>query len=76
MEFYLMTDLKPNASNLWDPNNTDLLFQYYRSYYGEPDIIVMHDSADDSTSDAFLEFVENNYELAKYTDGYFIYRHK
>ena len=76
MEFYLMTDLKPNAANLWDPNNTDLLFEYYKQYYGAPDIIVMHDSADDITSDAFLEFVEERYELAKYTDGYFIYRRK
>lgn len=76
MEFYLMTDLKPDTSNLWDPNNTGLLFQYYNAYYGEPDIIVLHDSAWEETSDGFLEFVNSNYELAKYTDGYFIYRRK
>ena len=76
MEFYLMTDLKPNAANLWDPNNTELLFQYYDMYYGEPDIIVLHDSADDVTSPEFLEFVDENYELARYTDGYFIFHRK
>ena len=76
MEFYLMTDLKPDAANLWNPNITPLLFQYYKTYYGEPDIIVMHDSADDITSDKFLAFVDANYELVKYTDGFFIYRHK
>ena len=76
MEFYLMSDLKPNAANLWDPNNTDLTFQYYKTYYGEPDIIVLHDSAGDVTSPEFLEFVDENYYLAKYTDGFFIYHHK
>ena len=75
MEFYLMSDLKPDAANLWDPNNTDLLFAYYEMYYGEPDIIVLHDSADDVTSPEFLEFVDRNYYLAKYTDGFFIYHH-
>ena len=76
MEFYLMSDLTPNAANLWDPNNTELTFQYYKAYYGEPDIVVLHDSADDVTSPEFLEFVDRNYELAKYTDGFFIYHHK
>ena len=76
MEFYLMSDLIPNAANLWDPNNTELTFQYYKTYYGEPDIIVLHDSADDVTSPEFLEFVDRNYYLAKYTDGFFIYHHK
>ena len=76
MEFYLMTDLKPDAANLWDPNNTELAFQYYKTYYGEPDIIVLHDSAGDITSPEFLEFVDENYEFAKYTDGFLIYRHK
>lgn len=76
MEFYLMSDLTPNAANLWDPNNTELTFQYYKAYYGEPDIIVLHDSADDVTSPEFLEFVDRNYYLAKYTDGFFIYHHK
>lgn len=76
MEFYIMTDLKPDAANLWNPNITPLLFQYYKTYYGEPDIIVMHDSAADVTSDKFLKFVGDNYVLAKYTDGFFIYRHK
>ena len=76
MEFYLMSDLKPNAANLWDPNNTELTFQYYKMYYGEPDIIVLHDSAGDVTSPEFLEFVDENYYLAKYTDGFFIYHHK
>lgn len=76
MEFYLMTDLTPDAANLWDPNNTELTFQYYKTYYGEPDIIVLHDSAGDITTPEFLEFVEENYELAKYTDGFLIYRHK
>ena len=76
MEFYLMSDLTPNAANLWDPNNTELTFQYYKAYYGEPDIIVLHDSADDVTSLEFLEFVDRNYYLAKYTDGFFIYHHK
>lgn len=76
MEFYLMSDLKPDAAALWSPSNTDLLFQYYKIYYGEPDIIVLHDSADDVTNEVFLEFVDSNYKLAKYTDGYFIYRHK
>ena len=75
MEFYLMSDLTPNAANLWDPNNTELTFQYYKAYYGEPDIIVLHDSADDVTSPEFLEFVDRNYYLAKYTDGFFIYHH-
>ncbi len=76
MEFYLMTDLKPDAANLWDPNNTELAFQYYKTYYGEPDIIVLHDSAGDITSPEFLEFVDENYEFAKYTDGFIIYHHK
>lgn len=76
MEFYLMSDLIPNAASLWDPNNTELTFQYYKTYYGEPDIIVLHDSADDVTSPEFLEFVDRNYYLAKYTDGFFIYHHK
>lgn len=76
MEFYLMSDLTPNAANLWDPNNTELTFQYYKAYYGEPDIIVLHDSAGDVTSPEFLEFVDRNYYLAKYTDGFFIYHHK
>ena len=76
MEFYLMTDLKPDAANLWDPNNTELAFQYYKTYYGEPDIIVLHDSAGDITSPEFLEFVDENYEFAKYTDGFLIYRHR
>ena len=76
MEFYLMTDLTPNAANLWDPNNTELTFQYYKTYYGEPDIIVLHDSAGDITSPEFLEFVDENYEFAKYTDGFIIYHHK
>lgn len=76
MEFYLMSDLIPNAANLWDPNNTELTFQYYKTYYGEPDIIVLHDSAGDVTSPEFLEFVDRNYYLAKYTDGFFIYHHK
>ena len=76
MEFYLMTDLTPDAANLWDPNNTELTFQYYKTYYGEPDIIVLHDSAGDITTPEFLEFVERNYEFAKYTDGFLIYRHK
>ena len=76
MEFYLMSDLTPNAANLWDPNNTELTFQYYKAYYGEPDIIVLHDSAGDVTSPEFLEFVDENYYLAKYTDGFFIYHHK
>ena len=76
MEFYLMTDLKPNAANLWGPNNTALTFQYYKTYYGEPDIIVLHDSGGDITDPGFLEYVEENYEYAKYTDGFFIYRHK
>ena len=76
MEFYLMTDLKPNAANLWGPNNTALTFQYYKTYYGEPDIMVLHDSGGDITDPGFLEYVEENYEYAKYTDGFFIYRHK
>lgn len=76
MEFYLMSDLTPNAANLWDPNNTELTFQYYKAYYGEPDIIVLHDSAGDVTSPEFLEFVDKNYYLAKYTDGFFIYHHQ
>lgn len=76
MEFYLMSDLIPNAANLWDPNNTELTFQYYKAYYGEPDIIVLHDSAGDVTSPEFLEFVDKNYYLAKYTDGFFIYHHQ
>ena len=76
MEFYLMTDLTPDAANLWDPNNTELTFQYYKTYYGEPDIIVLHDSGGDITDPKFLEFVDENYEFAKYTDGFFIYRHK
>ena len=76
MEFYLMTDLTPDAANLWNPNNTELTFQYYKTYYGEPDIIVLHDSAGDITTPEFLEFVERNYEFAKYTDGFLIYRHK
>ena len=76
MEFYLMSDLTPNAANLWDPNNTELTFQYYKAYYGEPDIIVLHDSAGDVTSPEFLEFVDKNYYLAKYTDGFCIYHHK
>ena len=75
MEFYLMSNLIPNAANLWDPNNTELTFQYYKTYYGEPDIIVLHDSADDVTSPEFLEFVEENYTLVKYTDGFLIYHH-
>ena len=75
MEFYLMSDLKPNAANLWDPNNMELTFQYYKTYYGEPDIIVLHDSAGDVTSPEFLEFVEENYTLVKYTDGFLIYHH-
>ncbi len=75
MEFYLMSDLIPNAANLWDPNNTELTFQYYKTYYGEPDIIVLHDSAGDVTSPEFLEFVEENYTLVKYTDGFLIYHH-
>ena len=76
MEFHLMSDLKPDAANLWDPNNTDLLFAYYDMYYGEPDIIVLHDSAWDVTSQEFLDFVEENYKVVKYTDGYLIYHHK
>ena len=76
MEFYLMTDLIPDAANLWDPNNTDLLFAYYDMYYGEPDIIVLHDSAGDITSDTFLEYVGENYDLVKHTDGFLIYHHK
>ena len=76
MEFYLMSELKPNAANLWDPNNTSLLFAYYNKYYGESDIIVLHDSADDITNPEFLNFVEDNYKMVKYTDGFFIYHHK
>ena len=75
MEFYLMSDLKPDAANLWDPNNTDLLFAYYDIYYGEPDIIVLHDSAWDETNPEFIEFVNEKYELVKYTDGFLIFRH-
>lgn len=75
MEFYLMSDLKPDAANLWDPNNTDLLFAYYEMYYGEPDIIVLHDSAWDVTNQEFLKFVNEKYNLVKYTDGYLIYHH-
>lgn len=75
MEFYLMSDLKPDAANLWDPNNTDLLFAYYEKYYGEPDIIVLHDSAWDVTNQEFLKFVNEKYNLVKYTDGYLIYHH-
>ena len=74
MEFYLITNLKPNAANLWDPNNTDLLFKYYETYYGEPDIIVLHDSVSEYTNTVFLDFVKEKYKLAKYTDGYYIYR--
>ena len=70
-----MSDLKPNAANLWNPNNTNLLFSYYEMYYGEPDIIVLHDSAWDVTSQKFLGFVEDNYIIVKYTDGFLIYRH-
>lgn len=76
MEFYLITNLKPNAANLWDPNNTDLLFKYYETYYGEPDLIVLHDSVSEYTNKVFLDFVKDNYQLAKYTDGYYIYRKK
>ena len=76
MEFYLITNLKPNAANLWDPNNTDLLFKYYETYYGKPDLIVLHDSVSEYTNKVFLDFVKDNYQLAKYTDGYYIYRKK
>jgi len=75
MEFYLMSDLKPDAANLWAPNNTGLLFAYYDKYYGEPDIIVLHDSAWDETDPEFIKFVDENYNLAKYTDGFLIFRH-
>ena len=76
MEFYLMTDLKPNAANLWDPNNTDLLFKYYDSYYGEPDMIIMHDSVAELTNPVFLNFVANNYRLIQTTDGFYIFHKK
>ena len=75
MEFYLMSDLKPNAANLWGVNNTALLFAYYEKYYGEPDIIVLHDSAWDETSPEFINFVDEKYNLVKYTDGFLIYHH-
>ena len=75
MEFYLMSDLKPDAANLWAPNNTGLLFAYYDKYYGEPDIIVLHDSAWDETNPEFIKFVDENYKLVKYTDGFLIYHH-
>ncbi|MBR5181455.1 MAG: hypothetical protein IKW88_04325 [Clostridiales bacterium] len=76
MEFYLITNLKPNTSNLWDPNNTELLLEYYDTYYGKPDLIVLHDSVSEYTNKVFLDFVKDNYQLAKYTDGYYIYRKK
>lgn len=76
MEFYLMTDLKPNAANLWDPNNTDLTFKYYKTYYGEPDIVVLHDSVAEHTNPEFLDFVKEKYKLTKRTDGYYIFHKK
>ena len=76
MEFYLMTDLKPNAPNLWDPNNTDLTFKYYETYYGEPDVIVLHDAGDEFTKPEYLAFVAEKYRKTKNTDGYYIYHKK
>ena len=55
--------------------DTALLFAYYEKYYGEPDIIVLHDSAWDETSPEFINFVDEKYNLVKYTDGFLIYHH-
>ena len=74
MQFYFMTGLKPNAINLWDPNNTDYLFEYYKIYYGEPDIIVLNYRLDVYTNPDFIDFVNENYQLVDYTDSFTFYR--
>ena len=72
--FYFASDLKPDAINLYDPNNTELLFKYYDKYYGEPDLIVMHYRLDVGVNPLFTDFINTKYRLIGYTDSFSFYR--
>lgn len=81
---YLMTDLKPNTNYLWvpgaltgsitDDNHYDLLFNYFDSYYGNPDIIVLRTDEDEYKNKAFMDFVDSNYEK-KIVDSEYAFYH-
>lgn len=83
---YLMTDLKPNTNYLWrsgaltgkstDPEYYDILFKYFDSYYGPPDLIVLKSNEFELTNKKFVDFLNQNYDLAEEDSGVVFYRLK
>ncbi|HAS37818.1 MAG TPA: hypothetical protein DIW36_07955 [Ruminococcaceae bacterium] len=83
---YLMTDLKPNTNYLWrsgaltgkstDPEYYDILFKYFDSYYGSPDLIVLKKDEFELTNKKFVDFLNQNYDLAEEDSGVVFYRLK
>ena len=83
---YLMTDLKPNTNYLWrsgaltgkstDPEYYDILFKYFDSYYGSPNLIVLKSNEFELTNKKFVDFLNQNYDLAEEDSGVVFYRLK
>lgn len=83
---YLMTDLKPNTNYLWRPgilggdtaadDYYDILFKYFDSYYGEPDIIVLRKDEKELQNSSFSEFLNNNYQIKAQSSDYIFYHTK
>lgn len=70
---YLMTDLKPDTNYLWQPGSLtgessdsgfyDILFQYFNSYYGFPDIIVLKKDEFEFKNKELMDFINQNYDI-------------
>ena len=86
IQCYLMTDLLPNTNYLWrsgalsgkatDAEFYDILFKYFDSYYGSPDIIVLKKNKAELTNKKFVDFLNQNYDLAEEDSGVVFYRLK
>lgn len=71
---YLMSDLKPNTNYLWVPgsltgsigeaNHYDILFEYFDSYYGYPDIVVLQKDQMEKKNKKLNDFIDENYYVA------------
>ena len=73
---YLMSDLKPDTYILWEPVNLESSKAYYSACYGEPDVFILNENANDCISNDYLEWIEDNYNSVNTEGGFVFYRHK